>query len=217
MADNNQNNQGNKAEQVQDIHHQGIVLETVESIRVQGVFFLVFANPADPGNELFRILVTELVSADASGGMGTEELVQVNLSAAQDTKSVGCEIQVSPLIIVHFTGAGQTVHGKGRKNKDLVRLEQIKLVIHAHIFPTADMNIKLIIIVAVELRHLIGFTDLIMRLIALLFILIHGHEGRLACFSLYRFHDVPPLCVIVQDLHTLKHDMCSIVKTVQVY
>ena len=98
------------AEKVQDIHHQGVILEAVERVVFEACIPLVFTDPVDPRDILFRVLVVQLVRAHAPGRMGAEKLVQVDLSAAQHAQYLRGKVQVCPVVVVHHAGAGKPVH-----------------------------------------------------------------------------------------------------------
>ena len=102
----------------------------------------LFLDLADPGNEAFRIVIGELIGADAPGRIGTKELIEIDLFAAENAHHFRRNIQVSPLIIVHLVGTGQAVHAERRENKDLIRLEGEELIVHAHKFSTMQVNIQ---------------------------------------------------------------------------
>lgn len=180
------------AEEGHDIHHEGIILKTVIGVVFKGLISLVFADFANAGDKLLRILGSELIGADFTGGLGTKKLIKVDLAATQDPDDLRGEIEIGSLVIMHLGGAGETVHGEGRKDEDLVRLEEKEPVIHAHVFAAADVNVKLKIIMAVELRDLVDITDLIMRFIALMPLLTHWEKRRLGELRLPGSHENPP-------------------------
>jgi hypothetical protein len=162
------------------------------SVIFKRLIFLVFTDFADPTYKLVSVLIGELIGADFTGRLGTEKLVEINLTTAQYPDDFRRKIQISPFVVMHFTGAGQTMHAEGREYEDLIRLQEKQPVIHPHIFTAADMNIKLKIIMAVELRDLVGFAHLIMCFIPLMTLLTHREKRRLRDICLPGSHDVPP-------------------------
>ena len=162
------------AEEIQQIDHQRVIPKTVENIVFTG---LILLNLPDPGNETLGIRLAELPGADAPGSAGAEVLIEVNLLTAQDAHDFRREIQVCPLIVMHLIGAGQAVHTERQQDKHLVRLERKKLIVHAHKFPAVQVDIQLIIIMAVILGNLQTVTVLIVRLITLLSTLHRGKRG----------------------------------------
>ena len=110
--------------------------------------------------------------------MGLEELVEVQLAAAQVPHDFRRQVEESPLIVVHFLCAGKPVHAEGRQDKNLVGVQDIQLVVHAHVFPAAQVDIQLVIVMAVVLGNLHMLMEAVMGFIALA-ALLHGHERRI--------------------------------------
>ena len=84
------------------------------------------------------------------------------------------------------------MHTEGRKDEELIGLELEQPVSDAHVFAAADMQVKLKIVMAVELRDLVDITDLIMRFIALMPLLTHWEKRRLGELRLPGSHENPP-------------------------
>ena len=80
------------------------------------------------------------------------------------------------------------MHTEGRQDEYLVGFEQEQLIVHAHKFTAPDMDIELKIIMAVELRDLKGFADLVVGLISLMALLPHGQERSLGHIRLTGSH-----------------------------
>ena len=71
------------------------------------------------------------------------------------------------------------MHAEGRENKQLVGHELKQAVFNAHVFSAADMQVKLKIVMAVELRDFDGLVKIMMRLITLVAGLAHRQKRYL--------------------------------------
>ena len=143
---------------------------------------------ADQPDAVLGVLGQKLEGVLPLGSVGAEEGIQVDLPAAQHAEHVRRQVQVAAAVVPDVGGGGQAVHAEGRDDEDLVRLEQVHVVVQAEVLPAVDVDVELVEVVAMVLRVVHPF---IIRKLGLVFPAIgHGGQDGLAD-GWCAFHGVP--------------------------
>ena len=144
---------------------------------------------ADQPDAVLGVLRQDLEGVLPLGSVGAEEGIQVDLPAAQHAEHVRRQVQVAAAVVPDVGGGGQAMHAEGRDDEDLVRLEQVHVVVQAEVLPAVDVDVKLVEIMAVILRVVHPFVIGILGLV----LPAAGHGGQDGLVDSRRaFHGAPP-------------------------
>ena len=187
------------ADQIHQADHEGVVTITLKWIAFMG---LVVPDPVNAGDKGFCVLIAELPGTGAAG-MLPEKVLRIDLPTAQPAHDFRREIQIGALIVFHLAGAGEPVHTERRQYEQLIGEKGIQTVFHPHELSAAQVNIKLKVVMTVELRDLKSFIQIVVRFVTLVSRLIHGEKRCLRFIRLHRCCLRYELCSICIQYNTI--------------